>query len=96
MILKIDRYQGFIDKSNNGAINDHQTNECVVQFFNIPEEKIEILFKACLGILNGNNVDEDSCELKDLDDDESQRVVGKKSVSKAKPLYDYRKMKKLK
>jgi hypothetical protein len=57
--LKIDRYQGWINRDNVGAINDHQTNECVVQFFNIPEEKTEKLLNACLDILNRGDLNND-------------------------------------
>ena len=57
--LKIDRYQGWINRDNDGAINDHQTNECVVQFFNIPEEKAEILLNTCLNILNRGDLKDD-------------------------------------
>lgn len=49
--MKIDRYQGWINP-NHGAVNDHQTNECVIEFKNIPKEKKDKLLNACLEILN--------------------------------------------
>lgn len=53
-MTKIDRYQGWINnsKKGNGEINDHQINECVVKFHNIPKDKKDKLLNACLNILN--------------------------------------------
>lgn len=58
IMTKIDRYQGWINCSN-GAINDHQKNECVVKFNHIPKDKKDKLLNACLNILN---LEEDDVE----------------------------------
>ena len=50
-MTKIDRYQGWIN-DRRGAVNDHQKNECVIQFNNIPKTKKDKLLNACLNILN--------------------------------------------
>ena len=57
--MKIDRYQGWINGSNYGAVNDHQKNECIIEFKNIPKEKKDKLLNACLNILNEE--DDDFC-----------------------------------
>ena len=55
-MTKIDRYQGWIH-NNNGAINDHQKNECIIEFKNIPKNKKDKLLNACLNILNEEEED---------------------------------------
>lgn len=50
-MTKIDRYQGWIN-NHHGAINDHQKNECIIEFKNIPKDKKDKLLNACLNILN--------------------------------------------
>lgn len=52
MGMKIDRYQGWFNNRGEGAVNDHQENECVIQFINIPKNKKKKLLNACLEILN--------------------------------------------
>ena len=51
-MTKIDKYQGWINRSNYGVVNDHQENECVVKFNHIPKDKKNKLLNACLNILN--------------------------------------------
>lgn len=50
-MTKIDRYQGWIHGSH-GAVNDHQKNECIIEFKKIPKDKKDKLLNACLNILN--------------------------------------------
>ena len=59
-MTKIDRYQGWINRSNYGAVNDHQKNECIIEFKRIPKEKKDKLLNACLNILNDEE-DDDFC-----------------------------------
>jgi hypothetical protein len=59
-MTKIDRYQGGWINRNNGAINDHQENECVVKFNHIPKDKKDKLLNACLNILNEEKEQDDN------------------------------------
>lgn len=54
--MKIDRYQGYI-KNGQGAINDHQNSECIIRFNRINRKVSEKLLKACLDILNEENME---------------------------------------
>ena len=58
-MTKIDRYQGWINDNNYGAVNDHQKNKCIIEFMNIPKTKKDKLLNACLNILNEE--DDDFC-----------------------------------
>ena len=58
-MTKIDRYQGWINGNNYGAVNDHQKNECIIEFKHIPKDKKDKLLNACLNILNEE--DDDFC-----------------------------------
>ena len=59
-MIKIDRYQGWIN-CHHGAVTDHQKNECIIEFRNIPKDKKDKLLNACLNILNEEEQDDNFC-----------------------------------